>query len=52
METEPNLTHIEAWTMAFYDKAVVGCANALVGGWGNTGGTFLYLHNLEQLRMC
>lgn len=28
----------QAWTTAFFDKKVVGTANALVGGWGNSGG--------------
>jgi NNP family nitrate/nitrite transporter-like MFS transporter len=28
----------QSWTTAFYDKNVVGTANALVGGWGNLGG--------------
>jgi len=54
METEPNLTHNEAWTTAFYDKAVVGSANALVGGWGNTGGgvTFIVMVSLyDSLRL-
>jgi NNP family nitrate/nitrite transporter-like MFS transporter len=28
----------QVWTTGFYDKNVVGTANALVGGWGNSGG--------------
>ncbi|KIM31986.1 hypothetical protein M408DRAFT_318374 [Serendipita vermifera MAFF 305830] len=28
----------QAWTTCFFDKNVVGTANALVGGWGNAGG--------------
>lgn len=28
----------QAWTTAFFDKNVVGRANALAGGWGNAGG--------------
>ena len=28
----------QAWTTVFFDKKVVGLANALVGGWGNSGG--------------
>lgn len=28
----------QAWTTAFFDKNVVGTANALAGGWGNAGG--------------
>lgn len=28
----------QAWTSAWYDKSVVGAANALSGGWGNLGG--------------
>ncbi|KAL4079388.1 major facilitator superfamily domain-containing protein [Scleroderma citrinum] len=28
----------QAWTTAFFDKNVVGTANALAGGWGNSGG--------------
>lgn len=27
----------QAWTTLFFDKNVVGSANALVGGWGNLG---------------
>lgn len=27
----------QAWTTAFFDKNIVGTANALVGGWGNLG---------------
>jgi NNP family nitrate/nitrite transporter-like MFS transporter len=33
----------QAWTTAFFDKSVVGSANALVGGWGNSGGGFTFL---------
>ncbi|QIX02372.1 hypothetical protein AMS68_007889 [Peltaster fructicola] len=32
----------QVWTTAFYDKNVVGSANALVGGWGNSGGGITY----------
>lgn len=28
----------QAWTTAWFDKSVVGRANALVAGWGNMGG--------------
>jgi NNP family nitrate/nitrite transporter-like MFS transporter len=28
----------QAWTTLFYDKSIVGTANAFVGGWGNLGG--------------
>ena len=28
----------QAWTTVFFDKKVVGLANALVGGGGNSGG--------------
>jgi NNP family nitrate/nitrite transporter-like MFS transporter len=28
----------QVWTTAFFDKNVVGSANALAGGWGNAGG--------------
>jgi len=28
----------QVWTTTFFDKNVVGTANALVGGWGNMGG--------------
>ncbi|KAF8552378.1 nitrate transporter [Imleria badia] len=28
----------QAWTTAFFDKNVVGTANALAGGWGDAGG--------------
>ena len=27
----------QAWTSCFFDKNIVGTANALVGGWGNMG---------------
>jgi NNP family nitrate/nitrite transporter-like MFS transporter len=33
----------QAWTTVFFDKAVVGRANALVGGWGNSGGGFTFI---------
>ncbi|KZV71120.1 nitrate transporter [Peniophora sp. CONT] len=33
----------QAWTTVFYDKNVVGLANALVGGWGNSGGGFTFI---------
>ena len=33
----------QAWTTAFYDTKVVGRANALVGGWGNSGGGFTFI---------
>jgi len=32
----------QVWTTGFYDKNVVGSANALVGGWGNSGGGITY----------
>ncbi|KAH7355483.1 high affinity nitrate transporter NrtB [Pyrenochaeta sp. MPI-SDFR-AT-0127] len=32
----------QVWTTGFYDKNVVGTANALVGGWGNSGGGITY----------
>jgi len=40
----------QAWTTAFFDKNVVGTANALVGGWGNMGGgaTFAIMTTLFQ----
>ncbi|KAH7310615.1 major facilitator superfamily domain-containing protein [Stachybotrys elegans] len=28
----------QAWTTTFFDKSVVGTANAFAGGWGNLGG--------------
>jgi nitrate/nitrite transporter NarK len=28
----------QVWTTGFFDKNVIGTANALVGGWGNSGG--------------
>ncbi|PWN45227.1 MFS general substrate transporter [Ceraceosorus guamensis] len=28
----------QAWTTAFFDKTIVGTANAFSGGWGNLGG--------------
>lgn len=28
----------QVWTTGFFDKNIVGTANALVGGWGNSGG--------------
>ena len=28
----------QAWTTTFFDKTVVGTANAFSGGWGNLGG--------------
>ncbi|EGN92385.1 hypothetical protein SERLA73DRAFT_191257 [Serpula lacrymans var. lacrymans S7.3] len=33
----------QAWTTAFFDKNVVGTANALAGGWGNSGGGFTFI---------
>ncbi|GBE78767.1 Nitrate transporter [Sparassis crispa] len=33
----------QAWTTAFFDKCVVGRANALAGGWGNAGGGFTFI---------
>ncbi|KAL4248389.1 Nitrate/nitrite transporter [Abortiporus biennis] len=33
----------QAWTTSFFDKNVVGTANALVGGWGNSGGGFTFI---------
>ncbi|TFK51422.1 nitrate transporter [Heliocybe sulcata] len=33
----------QAWTTAFFDKNVVGRANALAGGWGNSGGGFTFI---------
>lgn len=28
----------QVWTTAFYDKNIIGTANALAAGWGNSGG--------------
>ncbi|KAH7929502.1 nitrate transporter [Leucogyrophana mollusca] len=33
----------QAWTTTFFDKNVVGRANALAGGWGNSGGGFTFI---------
>jgi len=33
----------QAWTTVFFDKKVVGRANSLVGGWGNSGGGFTFI---------
>lgn len=33
----------QAWNTAFFDKNVVGRANALGGGWGNAGGGFTFI---------
>lgn len=40
----------QAWTTLFFDKNIVGTANALVGGWGNLGGgvTFVVMVSLFQ----
>lgn len=40
----------QAWTTAFFDKKVVGTANALVAGWGNAGGgcTFIIMVALYE----
>jgi NNP family nitrate/nitrite transporter-like MFS transporter len=32
----------QAWTTVFFDKRVVGTANALTAGWGNAGGGLAY----------
>jgi len=32
----------QVWTTGFFDKNIVGTANALVGGWGNSGGGITY----------
>ncbi|KAL1969381.1 hypothetical protein VTN77DRAFT_9574 [Rasamsonia byssochlamydoides] len=32
----------QVWTTAFFDKNVVGTANALAAGWGNAGGGITY----------
>lgn len=32
----------QVWSTAFFDKNVVGTANALAGGWGNAGGGITY----------
>ncbi|KAG1736105.1 major facilitator superfamily domain-containing protein [Suillus paluster] len=33
----------QAWNTVFFDKNVVGTANALGGGWGNSGGGFTFI---------
>ncbi|KAG2142480.1 major facilitator superfamily domain-containing protein [Suillus clintonianus] len=33
----------QAWNTVFFDKNVVGRANALGGGWGNAGGGFTFI---------
>jgi NNP family nitrate/nitrite transporter-like MFS transporter len=37
-----------AWTTIFFDKNVVGTANALVGGWGNMGGGATFVSSLRR----
>lgn len=32
----------QVWSTAFFDKNVVGTANSLTGGWGNSGGGITY----------
>lgn len=32
----------QVWSTGFFDKNVVGTANALIGGWGNSGGGITY----------
>ncbi|RMD44040.1 hypothetical protein DV735_g1153, partial [Chaetothyriales sp. CBS 134920] len=32
----------QVWSTGFFDKNVVGTANALIGGWGNAGGGVTY----------
>lgn len=32
----------QVWTTGFFDRNVIGTANALVGGWGNSGGGITY----------
>jgi NNP family nitrate/nitrite transporter-like MFS transporter len=32
----------QVWTTGFFDKNIVGTANALTGGWGNAGGGITY----------
>ncbi|KIX03448.1 uncharacterized protein Z518_07000 [Rhinocladiella mackenziei CBS 650.93] len=32
----------QVWSTAFFDKNVVGTSNALIGGWGNSGGGITY----------
>ncbi|CAO2651415.1 Nn.00g039850.m01.CDS01 [Neocucurbitaria sp. VM-36] len=32
----------QVWTTGFFDKNIIGTANALVGGWGNSGGGITY----------
>lgn len=32
----------QVWSTGFFDKNVVGTSNALIGGWGNSGGGITY----------
>lgn len=32
----------QVWSTGFFDKNVVGSSNALIGGWGNSGGGITY----------
>lgn len=32
----------QVWSTAFFDKNIVGTSNALIGGWGNSGGGITY----------
>ncbi|KAF9446724.1 putative high affinity nitrate transporter protein 2 [Macrolepiota fuliginosa MF-IS2] len=41
----------QAWTSAFFDKSCVGAANALVGGWGSGGATFVIMTTLFRSLM-
>lgn len=43
----------QAWTTTFFDKTIVGTANAFSGGWGNMGGgvtVFVMINIFEGLR--
>lgn len=36
----------QVWSTGFFDKNVVGTANSLTAGWGNSGGGITYVSSL------
>lgn len=39
----------QVWSTGFFDKNVVGSANALIGGWGNAGGGITVSQGAESI---
>jgi NNP family nitrate/nitrite transporter-like MFS transporter len=39
----------QVWSMGWFDRNIIGTSNALIGGWGNSGGTSFLIPRILPL---